>query len=100
MEKTTVPNQRPALARAPTYPEVSQPARIGGSENGRSNSSPVPRRAPTVQVTLPPPKEYREQKSDRDFVSFMDAVRTEQSPIAALQPERGKPQPRRMSRAL
>jgi transposase-like protein len=97
-ERTAVPNQRPALARAPTYPEVSRPARIGGSENGRSHSSPVPRKAPTVQVTLPPPKEHREQKSDRDFVPFMDAAGTERSPMAALQPERGTP--RRMSRAL
>jgi transposase-like protein len=96
-ERAVVSNQRPALAQTLTKPEVSQPARSGGGENGRSSSSLVARKAPTIQGILPPPKEHHEQKSDRDFAPLMEPVRTERSPAAALQPQRGKPQ--RVNRA-
>jgi transposase-like protein len=96
-ESTAVPNHRPGLAPASTKAEVVQPARIGGGENGRSSSALTARRALTVQATPPPPKGQYEQKSNRDFAPFMDPARTERSPAAPLQPERGEP--RRVSRA-
>ena len=54
-ERTAVPNQRSALAQTPTNPEIAQPVRIGGGENGRSSSSLAARSALTVQATAPPP---------------------------------------------
>jgi hypothetical protein len=90
-ERTAVPDQRPALVPTPTKPEGSQPAGIGGGQNGRPSSSLVARNAPALQITLPP-KERREQMSDRDLAPLMEPARTERSPTAGLQPERGNPQ--------
>jgi transposase-like protein len=96
-ERTAVSNQRPALAQTPTNREVAQPVRISGGENGRSSSSLVARRAPTVQITVPSPNEHREEKNERDFAPLTVPARTERTPTAELQLQRDKPQ--RVSRA-
>jgi transposase-like protein len=96
-ERAIVSNQRPALAPTLTKPEVSQPARIGGGENGRSSSLRDARKAPKVQVILPPAKEHNEQMRERDFAPLMKPVPTEGRPTAALQLQRAKAQ--RVNRA-
>jgi hypothetical protein len=96
-ERAVVSNQRPARVQTLTKPEVSQPARIGNGENGRPSSLGEARKAPTVQVMLPPPKEHHEQKSDRDFAPLMEPVPSERWPTAALRLQRAKPQ--RVNRA-
>jgi transposase-like protein len=96
-ERTAVSKQRPALAQTPTNPEIARPARLGRDANGQSSSSLVSRKAPTVQVKAPPPREHREEESERGFAQLIEPVRTERNVTAALQPQRSKPQ--RVSRA-
>jgi hypothetical protein len=96
-----VSDQRPAPVQTPTKPELSQAARIGGGANDRSNSSLVARRAPTLQqVTAPPVAEHRDRGSEPGFTPPMAPAPTERSPAAALQPQRGKPQPVNRASAL
>lgn len=96
-KRTTVSNQRPAFTQTPTNPEVAQPARIGGGEDGRPISSLMARKAPTVQATTSPLMERREQKSERGLAPQTEPLRTGQSPAAAPQPQHSQPQ--RVSRA-
>jgi transposase-like protein len=99
-ERATVSNPRPALAQTLTKPEVSQPARSGGGENGRHSSSLTGRKEPTVQAILPPPKEHHEQMRGLDFAPLMEPVPTEGRPTGALQLQRGKPQRANRASAL
>jgi hypothetical protein len=95
-----VSNQRPAPVQTPTKPERSQPARIGGGVNDRSNSSLMARRAPTLQVTTPPVAEHRDGESEPGFAPPMAPAPTEPSRAAAPQAQRGKTQPVRRALAL
>ena len=92
-------HQPPALSRTPTKARPAQPARINGSENARSGPTPIARKAPMLQVTLPT-KEHRPQRSDREFAPLLKPVRAERSPTAGPPPERGKPQRTRRASAL
>ena len=99
-ERSAVPNRQPALIPTPIKPEVSRPARIGSAVNGRSTLPLAARTAPAVQVTAPPPTEQYEQQSDRDFAPLIEPARTEQSPAAALHPQRGDTRPVSRASAL
>jgi transposase-like protein len=98
-ERSAVAHQPPALSRTPTKARPAQPARINGSENARSGPTPIARKAPMLQVTLPT-KEHRPQRSDREFAPLLKPVRAERSPTAGPPPERGKPQRTRRASAL